>query len=255
MREAVERHQTRALRYLKAREVSVIDRLKCQLHKELYDTVKPLMRELFRSASSRWAGGNTVYTVTIAPEPFARGTSVKRWSSNGKWGGNDATLEVHFMPSWRRYVGSIPGLATAGGMLTTHVERVTDNCWRASWVRQGRGFDLVVEHGYIAEWDGDFYHGKSEKLAIAIAKKRAIATKLSVGLKHLSSSQLVESYGDVAVSRTDSIAAGNCQSGTDNWIARYFPGSNASNVASILAVDSSKLVVSARKVAILRSLR
>lgn len=47
-------------------------------------------------------------------------------------------------------------------------------------------------------------------------------------------------HGDVLVSFADSLAAGNCQSGTAVWAAAHFPNRNEATVAEILAIEDSR---------------
>jgi hypothetical protein len=51
---------------------------------------------------------------------------------------------------------------------------------------------------------------------------------------------IFETHADLMVTFADSIACGNCQSGTANWAHTHFPGRSQATVAEILAIEDSK---------------
>jgi hypothetical protein len=51
---------------------------------------------------------------------------------------------------------------------------------------------------------------------------------------------IFEKHADVIVTFADSLACGNCQSGTANWAHTHFPGRSEATVADILAIEDSR---------------
>jgi hypothetical protein len=218
--------------------------------------VTPIVKKLYRMATSSWAGGCTSISINVSQQPDARGETQKVWSKNGKWSGRNLYLCVNVQPAWRKYIASVPGLPEAGGMLTTHAVQIKDDCWQASWVRQGRGYDLVAESGYIVRIGEQFFHGKTEEAARKVAKNRAAFDKVSEHLRAITTvDQLIAQFGSLVVKRSDSLRSGNCQEGTDNWIELHFPGQDEATIKELLIADSSASVIAACKAAILRQSR
>jgi hypothetical protein len=243
------------------------DALCDRIYDEVTAIVAPVVKRLYRGSQSRWAGGATNIHIKIQYEPLAYGDSIRRWSSNGKWSGNDAKLTVAVMPAYRFHVANVPGLIDAGGMLTTHAEKIADDCWSASWIVQGRGFDLNTESGYIIRSvEGEFCHGKTEKAARAVAAKRdteartergqlaqqaarAVAAKRDTeartergrlaqqAAQAIDANADLKSHLDLIVTLADSRAAGNCESGMQSWINLHFQGRTEATIREILNAD------------------
>lgn len=264
VRAAVKKNNDRAVRHLR----SVVSsqppavRLRERIRLDVEKRVKRLVLDLYRTSESKWAGGENDVRVTIGREPLASGRSSRAWSRNGKWSGTNAYFSVQVMPGWKKEVWSVPDLPAAGGMLTTHAERISEDCWRASWVRQGRGFELNVESGFIVQIGDEFFHGKTEASARAVFKRRQAVEDLereknsiAAYLRELSVNQLRSEYGHLVISRDDSLTAGNCSSGTDNWIERYFPDRSQATILEVLEVDVSEVVIRAVRTAILRQMK
>lgn len=226
-------------------------RLRARIHNEISTIVVPLVKANYRKSASRWAGGNTSVTIKFGSEPSACGASVRRWSDNGKWSGNDAELEITLDYCWRQRVQA-EGLAVAGGMLTTHAVKIAEDCWRASWVEQGRGFDLKEVSGIIVRVGGEFVHGRSELSARKLAARRLAeieAERLEKANKlqraHDRIADLLQN-GDVIVHFHDSRDSGNCESGTRNWIALNFPNrkiEDGATVRELIEADPENIYV------------
>lgn len=226
------------------------------------------VEQLYRQAQSSWAGGETFATIAYGNTPAASGESRRVWSKNGKWSGNNAHLSLIIQPSWDKIVEPVFGLATAGGMLTTHAQQIAQDCWVASWVVQGRGFDLKVESGFIVRAvDGSWVHAKTEKAARSLAARRTptfverVAEKnreresRAAYFRSLSAAELVALYPEVEVRVADSRAAGNCASGTENWVEIHFPGRTSATVAEVIGAGNgqAEYVLRAVRCALLRA--
>lgn len=226
--------------------------------RKIEQIILQILQENYRIAHSKWAGGYTEIDLKFDSKPSADSRAVKVWSDNGKWSGTDVTFHLNIQPHWRRDILRVPGFADAGGLITTHATLVEENLWQASWVRQGRGYDVSIESGFIfRDEEGNFCYGKTAQSAKAVATRRRKAKsaeeRMGDRLRNiLTASELTKQFGDIVVRRSDSIRAGNCKEGTDNWIAVHFPDRASATVREILEVDSSDLVVRACKAAILR---
>lgn len=60
---------------------------------------------------------------------------------------------------------------------------------------------------------------------------------------HEKSKGLMERYGDIEVTVADSLAAGNCQSGTMQWIERNLTGRASATIRELLQIDDMQLFV------------
>lgn len=229
----------------KSQSDSGANKLRDRYEKELAPYATPYVKKLFRQASSSWAGGDTHIKITIGNVPSAHGEAKRVRSANGKWSGNNAYLHITVSGNWRRDTLSVDGLVDAGGMLTTHAKRLRDGTWQASWVRQGKGFDLIAESGVIllCQIDGsdEWIHAKNEKAAWRVYNNRVAAIALereSARYRRMSVAELVAEFPNTVVEIEDSYNAGNCETGTKNWIASKFGDNRTSaTAAEIYALD------------------
>jgi hypothetical protein len=218
--------------------------LKARMQSEVEALVKPAVKKLYRQAQSGWAGGNTIVTVKIDSTPDVSGYSQRVWSENGKWSGNDAYITVAVMANFKRSIGNVTGLITAGGMLTTHATKIAEDCWMATWAVQGRGFDLNTVSGFIVRSaEGEWCHAKTEKAARKLATTRdAVVRAERERLAQLAAEKLAANSDlyanlDLVVTLDDSRSAGNCSTGTQAWINLHFPGRTLATIREIIAAD------------------
>lgn len=167
----------------------------------------------YRVANSRWAGGKHSITVEFADQLgiSARGESVREWSSNGKWSGNNS---VHRYKLSR----SVPTeLLVVGGLVTLDAQPVGPREYRAAWAEQGRGFDLNIVHGFIIRG----FHVRGESLSRARKVARTARAKtLTTRLAHRAQRNADRKLNTVWVSVDDSLRAGNCDSATKQFAAK-----------------------------------
>lgn len=216
-------------------------------------TVDALLDRHYRCATSSWAGGETTNQITLSEETGAIADTRKVWSRNGKWSGQNLTRRVKVSPQWQAEVHD-RGLAAVDGLLTTHASSVESpdgiEVFRATWIRQGRGLEVKTQSGAIARHtaSGTTYHsahsdpkkavaGLKRKLTAqgvpeevrdarrqAAAVKRAAdrASQLSRLIDRIRQWDFAE-IQHVTVDRRDSLSAGNCEPGTDEFIEKFFP--------------------------------
>jgi hypothetical protein len=171
------------------------------------------------------------------------------------------TISATIQTGWGRKVYDA-GLSELDGLVTLSAElRRTEgeiSIYRAYWVRQGRGYDLVAEGGYIATMvDSDgrrhSYHSTvSEAGALVglrrkrkpLAEREAVATKTAetrqanrerkiAALISRISRWDFAGIEHVVVTRHDSIQAGNCVPGTDAFIDRFAPGRDQATLGEL----------------------
>lgn len=221
--------------------------------------VEVLYRRHYRLAASGWVGGNNRITVEIAEEPNADVTSRKVWHRRRNWSGTDLEVRLAIGSDWRRSVAD-RGLAVLDGLLTTHAGSVVADgeieAFPASWIRRGRGLSVRAETGWIARHrpSGTAYHLPGGEAAEAVAALRrklrgqaipqaekderrrlrneAHRDRLHRLFEKLARHDLAE-VGEVVVTRRDSIKAGNCEPGTDQFIDEFFPGRASATIAEI----------------------
>lgn len=207
-----------------------------QIEAEVSKLVVPLVHKLYRTNVS----GDTTIRVKLGNHR-AIGYTSKNWnvySKRTRYPGHDAHIEINVMHGWRRHVAAVEGLATAGGMLTTHATQIDSNTWSASWLVQGRGVDINVRSGFIVRDGDEWIHAVSIVAAQRMIKQRRAATRrneLAATLRTITAADIVAAYGSLIVTVADSKRAGNCVTGTANFIERYYPGRTQATVAELMA--------------------
>lgn len=192
----------------------------------------------YRVPSGKWAGGKAKIIIT-AGLPHASSITQRVRSDNNKWTGNNVVLYVNVMPSWRTHVLA-EGIGLVDGLLTTHAVKIGENLWQASWLVQGRGFELNIKNGVICKFtDSDgvtcLFHASNVKtiqhLIVARSKQlkiKNLANNMYVYWLHCyrsadSAWAFSTLFGTVCVTKADSKLAGNCVTGTNDWLRQYFP--------------------------------
>ena len=221
--------------------------------------VRNLFRENYRLASSGWVGGENLITVVIGDRPSANTESKKVWDKKRTWPGTNLYVSLTVSPVWRRSVRA-RGLAVLDGLLTTHAGPVTRHAeievYRATWIRQGQGLSIRPESGWIAFHRPSLttYHLPGGDAAVAVAALRRKLRKQAIPqeekderrrlrqearrarLERLTERLTRHDISDVAevvVTRQDSLRAGNCEPGTDEFINRFFADQHSATIAQI----------------------
>lgn len=121
------------------------------------------------------------------------------------------------------------GLAHPGGMLTldAHCLQAPDGVqlYAATWARQGRGYDVVVERGYIGIVEGEHFHAETPERAVdgARRKARAAGRERKAPFQPLSVSvdEFIKRYRKIPamVEVSDARETGSCDYGIRSWCA------------------------------------
>ncbi|MHB8397394.1 MAG: hypothetical protein ACYDCI_00445 [Candidatus Limnocylindrales bacterium] len=226
-------------------------------------TLGDLLDRHYRCAESRWAGGETSNHITLSDAAGASAETRKVWSKNGKWSGSNLYRRINVSPRWRREVYERQ-LAVVDGLVTTHAAPIESpegtELYRATWVRQSRGRSFQPESGIIARHTASdtAYHspGADPRRAVAGLKRKLTAQGVPADVRHARAQgaaakraehraaqlqRLVDrvrahdlgEVADVVVRRDDSLRAGNCGPGTDQFIDRFFADRSPDSSATI----------------------
>lgn len=243
----------------------------------------------YRVSKSSWGGGDHTTNIFLHPKEFYDGSgrtpkdvwcagySNESWSSNGKWKGKDSLHNFHIKPDWNKQVYK-KGLAVVDGVLTLDAKKISHTLpktcdmmgdgvehkvemFEAEWVVQGRGFDLNKRMGFIVKAGNLTFHAHSLNNAKRVFSKRVEGYRESVDEAALDFEQRFSEFSehmDVMVTLADSKRAGNCESGTLDWVQKHFAKNRKqATVREILEVaqkthDRLPLVKRALKVAVSR---
>ena len=166
--------------------------------------------------SGSWAGGNVGVSITLGDRPAAHAETVRVWSDNGKWSGNDLSARVTVTRRAVLEMGA-EGLVVAG-LLTLDAEKVGPREFRATWAAQKGALGLKTVSGWIIRG----YH--SIRKTLAAARKEAAAARseqAQAALKARARKHLAATgYRGVWVTLEDSLAAGNCRPVSESVKAR-----------------------------------
>jgi hypothetical protein len=192
---------------------------------------------------SPWEGATAKAWITRGDKYSSRCTFRKTY----------ANVEVTFPHDFESTVDA-EGIAELDGLLTLAAQRLEEKgdeiVWKARWARKARGFSFIVEDGYIVCRGEEFAHGKSVQAARSILSRRATEARLQALERKLlasADSRGMNAFGTILVTIADSLAAGNCETGTLAFRDRYFPGRDSATVEEILHAAET---FSGRKLAI-----
>lgn len=166
-----------------------------------------IKKNSYRVSTSHWAGGNHTTNIKIGL-PAASGLSETAWSGNGKWSGKNSIHNITVKNNWLRNVYKNK-IAVIAGLITVDAKKLKNRVFAATWIEQGRGFDLKLVSGYIIRG----YHIKTQA-SVEIAERKV--TKIRLKSAGLIIKNRLKNVGlkAIFVSVQDSLAAGNCPAGT-----------------------------------------
>jgi hypothetical protein len=129
---------------------------------------------------------------------------------------------------WRvRVLGR--GLAHLGGMLTLDAHRLQApddvQLYAATWARQGRGYDVVVERGYVGIVGDEHFHAETPERAVEGARRKARAAgrerKAPFQPLSVTVDEFIKRYRKVptTVRVSDAEETGSCDYGIRSWCA------------------------------------
>lgn len=195
--------------------------------------VEDVAFSLFRSGA---AGGTTFtvkltdawenvgYTVSIGANWDTYRGRFKEWRANEDH--HEVTLPVRWMTRILR-----SNLAELDGLMTLDACEIASGMpevklFKAIWARQGKGYSVITEHGFIAR-KGEMTHhadtaakalaGLRRKLAQTGQPRRTIQSALDMDV-----AAFIKRYSrhDCMVSLNDARSSGSCEAGILNWCER-----------------------------------
>ncbi len=257
-------HKYRMIKGNLYKKREVIERAKKSF---INEQIEPLYKQNYRVSVSSWAGGKNDIEINLSHQPKIDVRVYREWSKNGKWSGNSLKVTINIDPDWLDTVKN-EGLASCHGLITTHATKLSDTEYKACWLERSRGFDVKVIHGFILR-DGDrYFHGKtlascyrSKKLADSSSKRQIDASeqkkKNIAYFDSLSLADIIDKFADLPLTKRLSKLAGNCESGTDNWLHKHnFSDRDIITVSEAYNADpQNDLVVAVIKTAVRRKLK
>jgi hypothetical protein len=231
-----------------------------RLRRHKISPARRIIADLMPSLSGA-VSGSIAFAADFSGVTFSASTSKgDQYSSRCTYSKTDGAWTATIQPGWNLHVAKL-GLARVDGMPTLAALPVeSDVCgeqiFRAKWLEKARGFAAHVRTGYIVRrvigsrtytahassigtarslitrQTPASLHAADERAAAKAAQIERLQAKLSAKLE---SGQL-NGYAPVLVTIGDSLAVGNCGSGTRNWIAKHLPGRTAATVAEIVQI-------------------
>lgn len=269
VRQAVARHEARQAGRSSSRLITPTARLRQRLASEAAGKLSAFIGRNYRCYDS---SNVSVAFVDASATNIATSTTTK-WVSGRRGFGHvtdGQSITARIQTGWNRQVFDA-GLSSLDGLVTLSAELVQIDgdvrVYRASWVRQDRGYELSVERGYIAtREDADEVHESYHSTTSAAAaltglrrKLRPIADRQAAAdsrrrkaseARERKLAALVSRVGrwdfrgieHVVVTRTDSIKAGNCVPGTDAFIDRFAPGRTEATLGEVAGLLRSSVL-------------
>ena len=160
------------------------------------------------------------YVVTMGQNRDTYGGAYKGWVAS-----EDHHL-ITVPADWRLRVER-KGLASLGGLMTLDAHSLIPDgdvhIYAATWARQGRGFSVSVDRGYIALLSGEHFHAESAEAAIKGVRRKVKSTdaptRCSVSPYALSVEGFIARYQgrNLSVSVSDAEDSGSCDFGIRSW--------------------------------------
>jgi hypothetical protein len=205
--------------------------------------------------------GHIEFAPDFASVSFQASTSKgDQYSSRCTYHKTNGTWTAHIQPAWmltvaKRGLSSVDGMPTLAA-LPIESEIEGEEIYRAKWLEKGRGFSAHVRTGYIVRRTiaGRTYttHASSISTARSLITRQTPESQRAADERAAAKAQQIErlqakitakleagqlnGYAPVMVTISDSLAVGNCGSGTRNWIAKHLPGRTSATVAEIVQI-------------------
>lgn len=192
-------------------------------------TVATAARSMMRHGA---AGGHTIrvaFALDASKVDYAVTMGQNRDTYAGAYKGWSASEDHHVITvpkDWRVRVER-KGLANLGGMMTLDAHPLVPDAdvlvYAATWARQGRGYDVKIDRGYIAMLGREHFHADSAQAAIQGVRRKAKSTGLPartvVSPYALTVDAFVKRYAgrEVMVSVNDAHESGSCDFGIRAW--------------------------------------
>jgi hypothetical protein len=195
---------------------------------------KRTVTEYAQQAFRHGAPGGTRFTVEFADKAtdvdytidLDRNYDVYRGAYKG-WGANVDLHRIRVPTDWRVRVER-KGLAMLGGLMTLDALPLEAPAgialYAAVWARQGRGYAVKTDRGFIAVAGDESFHGDTAEIAIAGLRRKgrsAPARAASIADMKSAVDVFITKYSkcDIDVSLDDARKSGSCEYGIRSWCA------------------------------------
>lgn len=195
---------------------------------------KAVVTEHAQHAFRHGASGGTTFTVEFAAQTsdvdyslsLGRNYDLYRGAYRG-WGANIDHHRIHVPADWRVRVAR-RGLAMLGGLMTLDALAIEGpagvELYAAVWARQGRGFDVQTDRGFIAVSGGESFHSDTAEGAISgLRRKGQSASARAASIADMKSAVevFITKYSKFAIdiSLEDARKSGSCEYGIRSWCA------------------------------------
>lgn len=193
------------------------------------NAVASMARSLLRFGAS---GGGTMrvgFALDASKVNYVVKMGQNRDTYGGAYKGWAASEDHHLMmvpKDWRLRVER-KGLASLGGMMTLDAHPLMPDgdvlLYAATWARQGRGYDVKVDRGYIAVLGDEHFHAESAQAASKGVRRKVKSAgapaRCSVSPYALSVEGFITRYQgrNLTVSVSDAEDSGSCDFGIRSW--------------------------------------
>lgn len=197
--------------------------LPCWQRGTLEDRLLAAVKFWFPRTMKRGEGSVDIQLTTNPAEVGYRVRTSEEWKKYGRKGYYKQTIDTHHITLPRaymarvrkRHLGSIDGLVTLDASpLDSPADGV--DLYAARWARQGRGYSVETDDGYIARQGHYTYHGATIKATLAGLRRKVVGVKLTGPTME----RLAQLHADKWVPLDTVRAVGACEYGIKSWVER-----------------------------------
>lgn len=171
-------------------------------------------------------GGSIRFGLTALPAEVGYQVSMSSnrdtYAKSSKWGHAEAAEDHHYITLPRAYMSRVVrrGLAVVDGMPTLDAAILDApegvELYAARWARQGRGYKVETDTGYIARSGRNTYHAATVAAALRGLQRKTDGVKLTGPTM----ARLAELHGSAWVPLAAVRAVGACDYGIRSWVER-----------------------------------
>jgi len=171
-------------------------------------------------------GGSIKFGLTALPSEVGysvvMGSNRDTYAKSSKWGHAAAAEDHHYITLPRAYISRVVrrGLEVVDGLVTLDAAALDApegvELFAAKWARQGRGYQVETDSGYIARSGRNTYHAATVKAALDGLQRKTDGVKLAGPTM----ARLAELHGSAWVPLAAVRAVGACDYGIRSWVER-----------------------------------
>jgi hypothetical protein len=203
-----------------------------RLHAARTEAVRKTARHAFRNGAAGGGSMNVKFTADPTLVSYAVVMDENRSTYGGAykgWSANEDHHQIAVPVDWCVRVER-RGLAVLGGLMTLDAHPLMPHgdikLFSATWARQGRGYDVLVDHGFIGQLGTEHFHAATMEEAIKgvcrkLRKVNSAPRPTPVSPYSLSVDGFVASYQkfNANVKVADARESGACEYGIRAWCA------------------------------------